>query len=124
MYLLDSNILIYSAKPEYRFLQKYITSDAIISAISISTVIEVLGYHRFLDEDKRYLESCIELLHVIEVSQEIGLKAVQLRQRQKMSLGDSIVAATALIHDCELVTRNVSDFRGIRDLRILNPFED
>jgi predicted nucleic acid-binding protein len=65
MYLLDSNILIYSAKPEYRFLQKYITSDAIISAISISTVIEVLGYHRFLDEDKRYLESCIELLHVI-----------------------------------------------------------
>jgi toxin FitB len=124
MYLLDSNILIYSAKPEYRFLQKYITNDAIISAVSISTVIEVLGYHRFLEADKQYLESCIALLHVIEVSQEIGLQAVALRQRQKMSLGDSIVAATALIHDCELVTRNVSDFRNIPDLRIFNPFED
>jgi toxin FitB len=60
---------------------------------------------------------------VIEVSQEIGLKAVQLRQRQKMSLGDSIVAATAIIHDCDLVTRDVGDFKGIRDLRIINPFE-
>ncbi|MEO0041019.1 MAG: hypothetical protein RL329_467 [Bacteroidota bacterium] len=123
MYLLDSNILIYSAKSEYVFLRKYITNDAIISAVSISTVIEVLGYHRFAEEDKLYLESCIELLHIIPVSEEIGFKAVELRQHQKMSLGDSIVAATALVHDYPLVTRNVGDFRRISGLRVIDPFD-
>ncbi|MEN9613663.1 MAG: hypothetical protein RLZZ628_4477 [Bacteroidota bacterium] len=63
------------------------------------------------------------MLQIIEVSHEIGLTAVKLRQNQRFSLGDSIIAATALIYDYELVTRNVGDFRGIEGLRIVNPFD-
>jgi hypothetical protein len=39
-------------KPEYSFLRKYITTATAMSAVSIRTVIEVLGYHRLLPEDK------------------------------------------------------------------------
>ena len=35
---------------------------------------------------------------------------------------DKKIAATALIHDLTLVTRNVSDFQTVGGLRLLNPF--
>ncbi len=39
-----------------------------------------------------------------------------------MTLGDSLVAGTALAHHYTLVTRNTKDFLWINDLEILNPF--
>lgn len=122
MHLLDSNILIYSAKTEYSFLRNYITNATAISAVSVATVIEVLGFHRLTPEDKIYFESCFALLQVIEVTQVVSDKAVELRQKQKLSLGDAIIAATALVHDCELVTRNTDDFKEIAGLKLVNPF--
>jgi hypothetical protein len=38
-----------------------------------------------------------------------------------MSLGDSIVAATALVHGRTLVTCNTEDFRWIPNLSLLDP---
>jgi predicted nucleic acid-binding protein len=40
-----------------------------------------------------------------------------------MSLGDSIIAATALGGDSTLITRNVDDFRWIAGLVVINPFD-
>ncbi len=40
-----------------------------------------------------------------------------------MSLADSILAATALIHRLTLVTRNKTDFTHITGLEIINPFQ-
>ncbi len=122
MYLLDSNILIYSAKKEHLFLRTYITDALVTSAVSVATVIEVLGYHRLTMDDKTYFESCFALLEVFEVTQVVSDKAVELRQKQKLSLGDSIIAATVLVYDCELVTRNIDDFKTITGLQLVNPF--
>lgn len=38
-----------------------------------------------------------------------------------MSLGDSIIAATALVNSFELYTHNVADFVGISGLKIIDP---
>ncbi len=100
MYLLDSNIVIYSSKEEFAYLRKYITSSAVISAVSVATVIEVLGYHKLTEVDKTYFESCFAVLRTIEVDTEVTAKAVELRQQKKLSLGDAIIAATALLYDC------------------------
>lgn len=124
MYLLDSNILIYSAKAECAFLRSYITMDNVPAAVSVATVIEVLGFYRLSDNDKRYFEACIELLEVIEVTYDICQKAVELRQDKKLSLGDAIIAATALVYDYTLVTRNIADFEHMNSLRLLNPFQN
>ncbi len=40
-----------------------------------------------------------------------------------MSLGDAIIASTALVYGLILITRNVNDFRWITQLRLWNPFE-
>jgi len=39
-----------------------------------------------------------------------------------MTLGDALVAGTALIHGRTLVTRNSKDFEWISGLKVLNPF--
>ena len=122
MYLLDSNILIYSARSEHAFLRSYISNQSTPAAVSVVTAIEVLGFHRLTPNDKNYCESCFGLLELLEVTASIAEKAVELRQRQKMSLGDAIIAATAITHNLELITRNTSDFAEIAGLRVLNPF--
>jgi predicted nucleic acid-binding protein len=40
-----------------------------------------------------------------------------------MTLGDAIMAATALVYGKTLVTRNIDDFRWIAELTLINPFE-
>ena len=81
-----------------------------------------MGYHQLAPKDKTYFESCFALLQQFEVDYLIATKAVELRQQRKRSLGDAIIAATALIHDCELVTRNIADFQDIPYLKVHNPF--
>ena len=39
-----------------------------------------------------------------------------------MGLADAIIAATALVHDLPLVTRNEEDFKHVTGLRVVNPF--
>ena len=41
-----------------------------------------------------------------------------------MSLGDSIIAGTAIIHKRTLVTRNIDDFRWIEEIDLLDPLAD
>lgn len=46
---------------------------------------------------------------------------IALRQRHPMSLGDAVIAATALEHQVELWTASADDFRRIDELCVANP---
>jgi predicted nucleic acid-binding protein len=39
-----------------------------------------------------------------------------------MGLADAIIAATALVHELPLATRNEDDFKHVTGLRVINPF--
>jgi predicted nucleic acid-binding protein len=45
--------------------------------------------------------------------------AISLKQQRKMSLGDSLIAATALVNNDKL-TNNVEDFIGISGLSVIS----
>ena len=118
--LLDSNILIYAAKPEYAFLHPWVSSPtARVSAISIP---EVIGYRGLASEDEMLFERWFTELIIEPVTESILRKAAALRRQRRMKLGDAIIAATAMELEAELVTRNVEDFRNIAGLRVINPF--
>ena len=57
------------------------------------------------------------------MDEDIIEEAVRLRQRRNMSLGDALIAATALVENLTLVTRNVDDFKHIPGLKLINPFD-
>jgi hypothetical protein len=120
--LVDSDILIYAAQPGYAQLRRFIADHA--PAVSAVSYVEVLGYHQLDDEARQYLAEFFRLAQVVPLSQAVLDQAVALRQQRKMSLGDALVAGTALVHGLPLVTRNVGDFQWIQGLSLLNPFDE
>lgn len=119
-YLLDSNLLIYSADPAHAFLRPFINDPD--SFVSVITEVEVLGFHRLDPVDETYFRSLFAVLGILPVTDEVIGLAVMLRQGRRMSLGDSLISATAFAFGLDLATRNVKDFAQIKGLRVYNPF--
>jgi predicted nucleic acid-binding protein len=117
--MLDSNLIIYAARPEYPGLRRLIAARA--PAVSTISVVEVLGYHKLSDEDRRHFEAFSAASNVLPVTDAVVAQAVSLRQARKMSLGDAPVAATALVFGRELLTHNVMDFAGVPGLVVEDP---
>src|SRR5690554_4590635 len=95
--LLDSNILIYAAG-EYasELLPTVLASDVCVADV---TWIEVLGYHGITREQDAALRAIRRDLRSIATDDEVIEEAIRLRRLRKMSLGDAIVAGTAMIND-------------------------
>ena len=119
--LLDSNIIIYAALPEYVTLQDFIAKHA--PAVSAISRVEVLGYHLGNAKDRRIFEEFFAAATVLPLSDSVLSKAVELRQIRKMSLGDALIAGTALAHGLTLVTKDTQDFQWIDGLTLLDPLE-
>ncbi len=120
-YLLDSNLLIYSANPDSFFLRPLVLNpDNYVSAIS---QVETLGFHKLTAADAAYFNSAFTILGILPVSQSIIMRAIVLRQQRRMSLGDALIAATALEYNLEVATRNMTDFLPVSGLSVYNPFE-
>ncbi len=60
---------------------------------------------------------------VLPIDNVVLSKAIELRKTYKMKLADSIVAATALVENREIYTRNVNDFTKIPNLVVINPMQ-
>lgn len=121
MMLIDTNIIIYAAQPEHEELRRFIAGRApVVSAISY---VEVLGYHRLTAQEREYFEAFFKASLVLPLSQGLLEQAVRIRQQRKMTLGDALIAGTAMANDLTLVTRNTDDFKGIEELSVVNPFE-
>jgi len=122
MVLLDSNIFIYAIQPEHHKLREWLEHQTI--AASAISLVEVLGYHGLNDQDKNDLQTLFEFSEIFPVSDSIIEQAIDLRQQKKLSLGDALIAATALDHQVTLVTRNIGDFNWINQLNVHNPLKE
>ncbi len=122
-YLIDSNILIYASKQVegmIAFMSNVKLKDARVCA-SWCTYIEALGYHKLTPDEKDYLEVAFSAIEKLDVSEQVAGKATELRQQRRMGLGDSIIAATAIVNGLCLVTHNTQDFDWIDELAITDP---
>lgn len=120
--LLDSNIIIYASKPAHTKLRQFIAET--VPAVSAVSYVEVLGYHRLTQEEKNLLEAFFSAAHVLAISDQVLEQAVLLRQQKKMTLGDALIAATAITYELTLVTHNTQDFEWIAGLSLLDPLSD
>ncbi len=116
-YLLDSNILIHSAKPA---MQLGIWVNDPQTAVSAISQVEVLGFHGLLPDAQRYFEATFELLQIIPVSTEIIEVAVRFGQLYRLRAADAIIAASAWLHGRTLVSED-GHFRRVFGLDVVNP---
>ncbi len=61
---------------------------------------------------------------VFDLTNNIVDASIEIRKNNKTKLPDAIIAATALVNDLCLITRNISDFKNIDGLELLNPWAE
>ena len=126
-YLLDTNTIIYfldGLMPEKSldFVEENL--DEMGSFLSIISKIELLGWQTPNAKAIKKVEQFVNDSEVIMLTNEIAEKAIELKRNQKIKLPDAVIAATAIVNDFTLISRNDDDFRKILGLKYLNPFTD
>ena len=81
---------------------------------------ETLGYHHLSAEEKKFLEEFFAASNILLITDSIAGRAVGLRQKHRMSLGDALIAGTALVYQYILIGCNAEDFEWIPDLQLID----
>lgn len=119
--LLDSNVVIYAARPEPEFepfVRLIETNETAVSAVSY---VEVLSFHELNETDRRFFEEFFATATMLPLSPPVLERAVRLRRSRRMKLGDALIGATALVHGLTLATRNTKNFAWIDGLNLIDP---
>lgn len=124
MYLVDTNILIYHFSDSIPEPGKQRLEQIFVEQfnISIITKMEFLGFRQHTDESYRKAVQFLAYSNCISIDELIVDKVVELRRKHSVKLPDAIIAATALVRNLCLVTRNAGDFNGM-GVPVYNPFE-
>jgi len=123
-YLIDSNIIIdYTAyrlpKKGSDFMEQFFNKDFLISIV---VKIEVLGFNE-VPAKLKAMEEFVNTAAVLPLDEAVTRQTILLRrQYRKLKLGDAIIAATALAHNLDLISRNTSDFKNISGLTVIDPY--
>lgn len=123
-YLFDTNILIYYfadaiPAPELNRIEEILKTSF---HVSIITKIEFFGFEKFSEDSFTREEEFFGYATVIPLTDEIADIAIDLRKKCRVKLPDAIIAATCILNNFTLITRNEKDFAGISELKIYNPF--
>lgn len=121
MILIDSNIIIYAVSGKFPVVTDWLSEQNF--AVSAISVLEVLGYHKLQAREKTELEILFSQLTVLYPDPEIFRLAINLRQERKISIGDALIAATALHEEMVLATHNTADFSWVDGLSIIDPLK-
>jgi hypothetical protein len=123
-YLLDTNAIIYylQGQPELDTVFEHIRSGAASPMVSMITKIELLGYPRMTRNEEAKIRLLLQRFTVTGLSDEVADQAITLKRKYRLRTPDSIIAATAIVHDAVLVSRDDAHLGKVTEIRLLNPF--
>ncbi|MBA4410146.1 MAG: PIN domain nuclease [Odoribacter sp.] len=125
-YLWDTNTAIYYLQQQFPTSAEKFIDDLLkheLPTISAITEIEFLCWTTATDKDLDVLNGFISDALVIELEQAIKLKTAEIRKAHRIKLPDAIIAATAIVYELTLLTRNTEDFKNITGIVTLNPWK-
>ena len=96
--------------------------DRQTTQLSVVTRIELLAWPDVPSHQLQILQNFITASIVYNLNEAIILETINIRKQYKIKLPDAIIAATALINNLTLLTRNLSDFKKITGLDVANPY--
>lgn len=118
--ILDSNIIIYSTMPEYDKIRKFLAENTTELSVSTITKLEVLVHNKLTLDEKNIFNNFFKAITILPIKSLIIDTAIKLSQDRKMSFGDSLIAASALVNNQKIFTNNVKDFEEIPNLSIIS----
>ncbi len=110
--LVDTNILIYLDGGSENAAKALVDRNLFLSFIS---EIQLLGTPALSKNKIRDLEKMMDSFEVIEFSNNLKRKTIELKQKLKIKVPDAIIAATAIEYNLPLLTSDKS-FLGIPEL--------
>jgi predicted nucleic acid-binding protein len=121
-YLIDTNVVIDYLGQKIplsgmKFMNTIIDN---IPNVSVITKIEVLGFNAPA-EHYQLLTDFMNDATVIQLTNKVVDASIEIRKNYKTKLPDAVIAATALVYDLTIISRNVSDFKNIQNLKVVNP---
>jgi toxin FitB len=135
-YLLDTNVVSElrrgrRADPAALAWRKGVrTSQSCLSAITLMELSLGIAMKVRKDEDagralrhwyERWLKPAFAG-RIVPVDEAVAERAAALQPERTRPGNDALIAATALVHDLALGTRNLRDFAGIAELRTVDPW--
>jgi predicted nucleic acid-binding protein len=131
-YLLDTNVISELRKPKphgavLAWIKKIPEESLYVSAVTLGEIQAGIEITRERDEAKaaeieRWLDDVAQTYNVIDAGASIFRRWAQLMHRRpNHHLEDGLIAATALIRDLTVATRNTSDFKPF-GVDLINPF--
>jgi len=121
-YLIDTNVVIDFFNGKLPAQGRQLLSFA-EPAISIITRIELFSSNNVSDAELSQLRIFVEVAELYAVDLSVALKTIEIRKKYKIKLPDALIAATAIVYNITLITRNVSDFNKVEDLSLVNPYK-
>jgi hypothetical protein len=133
VYLLDTNVISELRRPRphgavVAWLQGVADEDLHLSVVTLGELQAGVEISREQDPDKAaeieaWIDRVAQTWNVLSLDARTFRTWAKLMHRQQDHLlMDALIAATAIVHDLVVVTRNVSDFK-VFGVRIVNPFE-
>lgn len=119
MFTLDTNIIIYYAagdKEVATFLS--LNQDKSFYLPSIVAT-EFLSYPLIDAHTKTLFRLFTGQTTIINLDYHIAELSAEIRKSYKLKLADAVIAATALSTNSTLLTRNIRDFKKVKELKVL-----
>jgi len=120
--LVDTDILIDVSRGITQAIEtlEELQQDHVLS-ISVVTQMELMVGCENKKEFKQ-LENFLKRFEIIQLSEGISAKAVELFKEYRLSHGvliaDMLIASTAITHEIELISKNQKDYAFIEDLEL------
>ena len=123
-YLLDSNVIIYLINGTLSPKNSKVILEAAKQPAHVSVIskIEILGWNPPTQKEADECQSFMDDAVVLDLSNAVVEKTIEIRKTVRSKLPDAIIGATALVHGLTLLTRNVSDFSNVPGVNVIDPF--
>jgi len=121
-FLCDTSVLIDYLRGDEK-VQEILQMDRFKLMYLSSVTLMELVVGAFNKGEVRKIRNAFDEMHIVQINEEISARAVELitlySKSHNLLIPDALIAATALVANLPLFTRNISDFKFLPEIQLI-----